>query len=200
MRSAEETVVADVRTRRREQTQHEILQAAWRLAERDGIASLSLRELARDVGMQAPSLYTYFDSKAAIFDAMFAQGYRELDELYTDLLVDGDDVTGMLAAATERFVTFCMASVPRYQLLFTRVVPNWEPSPDAYATSVASYELMAARLARLGVTGQRALDLWTAVTAGLAAQQIANDPHGDRWSRLSSDAAQMFVDHLGRMQ
>lgn len=57
-----------VRVRRREQTRREILEAAWRLAGRDGVASLSLRDLAREVGMRAPSLYTYFDSKAAIYD------------------------------------------------------------------------------------------------------------------------------------
>jgi len=27
--------------------------------------------------MRAPSLYEYFDSKHAIYDAMFAQGYRQ---------------------------------------------------------------------------------------------------------------------------
>lgn len=148
--------------------------------------------------MRAPSLYTYFPSKAAIFDAMFAQGYAELDELYADLRIDPGDALGTLTRATVRFVEFCQASIPRYQLLFTRMVPDWSPSPEAYAASVASYERMVERLAPLGITGGHALDLWTAVTAGLAAQQLANDPNGDRWRRLSRDAAQMFLDHLGR--
>lgn len=193
-------VVLDVRTRRRAQTRREIVDAAWQLAEERGIATLSLRDLAAAVGMRAPSLYTYFDSKAAIFDAMFTQGYRELDALYDDLDIDPDDPAGTLTAAIVRFLRFCQASVPRYQLLFTRVVADWQPSPEAYAVSVASYEQMVGRLAEIGVAGGRAVDLWTAMTAGMAAQQLANDPDGHRWERLSRDAVEMFLEHLRRTQ
>lgn len=192
------TEVLDVRARRREQTRSEILEVAWRLAEREGIASLSLRELAAEVGMRAPSLYTYFDSKGAIFDAMFAQGFRELDEHYARLQIQADDLAGTLSTAAEAFVEFCQASIPRYQLLFTRVVADWQPSPEAYEVSVASYERMVAGLAAVGIKTQHDMDLWTALTAGLAAQQLANDPTGDRWARLSRDVAEMFLDHLGR--
>jgi AcrR family transcriptional regulator len=46
------------------------LEAAWQQVRAGGLASLSLRDLARSVGMQPPSLYSYFESKNAIFDAM----------------------------------------------------------------------------------------------------------------------------------
>jgi AcrR family transcriptional regulator len=130
-----------VRERRRQQTRAEILEAAWRLAERDGIAGLSLRELAGEVGMRAPSLYTYFDSKAAIYDAMFAQGYRELDAMQAQVEIDPDDPVGTLERSAEAFVDFCCASVARFQLMFTRAVPGWEPSPKrtrAPSTSMTS--------------------------------------------------------------
>jgi AcrR family transcriptional regulator len=192
------TATTDVRTRRREQTRREILDAAWRLAERDGIAGLSLRDLAREVGMQAPSLYTYFDSKAAIYDEMFATGYRELDETVDGLPVDADDPLGTLEAHIAAFIDFCGASVPRYQLLFTRAVPDWEPSADAYAVSVASYGRMTEQLAELGITDARGMDLLSALTSGLASQQLANDPGGRRWRDLSRDAAAMFLTHVRR--
>ncbi len=194
------TSVPDVRTRRREQTRHEILDAAWRLAERDGIAGLSLRDLAREVGMRAPSLYTYFDSKAAIYDAMFAEGYRQLEAETAHVVADPDDPVGTLAVMFAAFLDFCNASIARYQLMFTRAIPDWEPSPDAYAVSIAAYERGVEQLAELGIEGQRAMDLWTAVAAGLAAQQLANDPGGDRWIRLVPDAAEMFVEHLRKTQ
>ena len=185
-----------VRERRRHQTRSEILEAAWRLAERDGIAGLSMRDLAGEVGMRAPSLYTYFDSKAAIYDAMFAQGYRELDAMEGDLELDADDLVGTLAASIEGFVDFCGASVARFQLMFTRAVPGWEPSPEAYAVSVASSERSVEELARLGIEQPRHFDLMTALFSGLASQQLANDPGGDRWRRLSREAAQMYVAHV----
>jgi AcrR family transcriptional regulator len=172
------------------------LEAAWRLAERDGIAGLSLRELAGEVGMRAPSLYTYFDSKAAIYDAMFAQGYRELDAMQADLALDPDDPVGTLERSIEAFVDFCGASVARFQLMFTRAVPGWEPSPEAYAVSVASYERSIDDLGQLGVEEPRHLDLMTALFSGLASQQVANDPGGDRWRRLSREAVEMYVTHV----
>ncbi len=185
-----------VRERRRQQTRAEILEAAWRLAERDGIAGLSLRELAGEVGMRAPSLYTYFDSKAAIYDAMFAQGYRELDAVGTDLELDPGDAVGTLERSLEAFVDFCCASVARFQLMFTAAVPGWEPSPEAYAASVASYERSVEGLARLGIEDPRHFDLLTGLYSGLASQQLANDPGGDRWRRLSREAAEMYVTHV----
>lgn len=129
---------------------------------------------------------------------MFAEGYRQLDELCADLAIDAEDPAQTLTAATVRFLEFCKASIPRYQLMFTRVVPDWEPSLQAYAASRASYDHMVERLAAGGIQGQHAMDLWTALTAGLAAQQLANDPTGDRWVRLSGDVAEMFIDHLRR--
>src|SRR5947208_4483704 len=68
----------DRRAERREATRAEILDAAWELVRAEGLATLSLRELAAKVGMRAPSLYSYFDSKHAIYDAMFAEGNLEL--------------------------------------------------------------------------------------------------------------------------
>lgn len=194
--------VADRRDRRHGETRREILAAAWVLAEQQGIAGVSLREVAARVGMRAPSLYTYFDSKAAIYDAMFAEGYAAMDadlERLRDEL-DPADRVGALATLLEGFIAFCQASVPRYQLMFTRVLPDWEPSPAAYASSETSYRRMLDGLAALGMTDPATIDLWTAISAGLAAQQVANDLAGDRWRRLSRDAAEMAVAHLERRQ
>ena len=57
-----------------------IVAAAWDLARTHGIGGVSLHALAREVGMRQPSLYEYFDSKHALYDAMFADGNRQLLE------------------------------------------------------------------------------------------------------------------------
>ncbi len=188
------------RERAREDTRDDIVAAAWRLAERDGLAGLSLRDLAAEVGMRAPSLYTYFGSKDAIYDAMFTRGYDALDAELTEALAEaaGRDTADALTHTITRWLAFCQASVPRYQLLFTNTLPGWTPSAEAYAASQRSYAQMAEALAGFGVEGQRTLDLYTALTAGLAAQQLANDPGGDRWTQLIPEAMAMFVTHLER--
>ena len=58
----------------------EILDAAWETARRDSLAGLTLREVAERVGMQPPSLYSHFASKNAIYDAMFEQAWRTVND------------------------------------------------------------------------------------------------------------------------
>src|SRR4051794_34336603 len=41
-----------------------------------GVGGLSLGEVARRMGMRTPSLYVYFDAKNAVYDAVFARGWR----------------------------------------------------------------------------------------------------------------------------
>ena len=70
--------IRDRRAERREATKAEIIDVAWELVRAEGLAALNLRDLAAKVGMRPPSLYSYFDSKHAIYDAMFLQGNQEL--------------------------------------------------------------------------------------------------------------------------
>jgi AcrR family transcriptional regulator len=184
----------DRRAERKEATKSEILDAAWAQVRADGLAALSLRDLARTVGMQAPSLYSYFDSKHAIYDAMFAQSAREFVEAEpTDELVDPREGLKQLVRF---FVGFCAADAARYQLLFQRTIPGFEPSAKSFAISEASLERLGRRMEACGILEPDAVDLFTAIGTGLADQQIANDPGGDRWIRLIDDAVEMFYDHM----
>jgi len=145
--------------------------------------------------MQAPSLYSYFDSKHAIYDAMFAQGAQEFLELERALPVTGNELRD-LQSGTRLFVTFCTADPARYQLLFQRTIPGFEPSPESYAISVEALQIVRDRLNEAGLTDPRDLDLLTAIGAGLSAQQVSNDPGGDRWTRLVDEAIEMFFEHV----
>jgi hypothetical protein len=71
-------VVVSKVAQRREAKITSIVEAAWSLARERGIQLVSLRDLAEEVGMQQPSLYAYFDSKNALYDAMFADGNWEV--------------------------------------------------------------------------------------------------------------------------
>ena len=91
------------------------------------------------------------------------------------------------------FVDFCTGDPVRYQLLFQRTIPDFTPSSESYAVAVNVYEQMRDQMATIGVSDEATLDMWTAVVAGLAAQQISNDPGGDRWTRLVDRAVDMLL-------
>jgi len=183
---------------RRAQTVREILDAAWQLAAQSGLDALSLREIAARVGMQAPSLYSYFPSKAAILDALFEDGNSRLG----DVLASVHEALPANAAPRRRLVElltawigFCQADQARYRLMFTSALPGWQPSESAYRSSLDNYQRLSDYLALAGVTDPGDLDLCTALSAGLVAQQMANDPHGDRWSRRVGEVVDMFLLH-----
>ena len=186
--------IADRRTRQREATRTEILDAALELSRTQGLAGISMRDLAARVGMRQPSLYTYFASKSAIYDALFARSWRELGER----LVEPDrglDARAALRAGARAFVDFCVEEPPRFQLMCQRPVPGFEPSAEAYAPALEVHAAMQAELARRGITDPAAADIWTALITGLVNQQLANDPGGDRWTRLIDEVVEMFVRH-----
>jgi AcrR family transcriptional regulator len=194
--------IRDRRAERREATKAEILDAAWEIVRKVGLGALTLRDIAQRVGMRSPSLYVYFDSKHAVYDAMFAQGYAQFGEVMTSIPERGD-LRVVLRDVARRFLRFCSEDAARFQLLFQRTIPGFEPSPEAYAVSVELMEHTVDRFAGFGITDPKAIDLWTAVMSGLASQQLANDPGGRRWTRLVDETVDMYCEHLmrtGRIQ
>jgi AcrR family transcriptional regulator len=187
----------DWRAARRDAARATILAAAWQLVREDGLAALSLRELARRAGITTPTVYAYFESKNAIFDAMFGEGARAFAAV-AEQPFDTDDPRQRLLICTRRFVDFCVSDVPRYQLLFQHSVPGFVPSEESFAPAIRALDVARDQLALNGVRDPRHVDLWTALTTGLVDQQIANDPGGERWSRLIEDAIQMFLAHSKR--
>ena len=185
-------IAGDRRSRRREATKAEILDAAWELVREQGLAALSLREVGAKVGMRAPSLYQYFASKHAIYDAMFGQGARQaLEEVGAP--IDTRDTREAMRIAALRMFRFVTSDPARAQLLFQRTIPGFEPSPESYAPAIELLERSQARLKEYGITDPDALDLWTAMISGLTNQQIANDPGGTRWERLVDRAVDMYL-------
>ena len=184
----------DWREARRQSARATVLAAAWEMVRADGLAALSLRDLARHAGITTPTVYAYFDSKNDIFDAMFGEA-AESFAVSKAALVDKGDHHENLAADARSFVEFCVSDVARYQLLFQHSVPGFTPSPESYAPAVRALELTRGQLERYGVRDPRHIDVWTALLTGIVDQQISNDPGGDRWTRLVDDIVHMFLTH-----
>src|SRR3954454_6995321 len=116
---------------RREARVAGIVTCAWNLAREHGIAGVSLHALAREVGMRQPSLYEYFASKHALYDAMFAAGNRELLERL-DATRFPADPRAALKKGLKVFVEFALEDSARSELLFQRHIPGFEPTPESY--------------------------------------------------------------------
>jgi AcrR family transcriptional regulator len=180
------------REARRRSAREAIVAAAWELVRANGLAGLSIRDLAKQAGITTPTIYMYFDSKNAIYDAMFGMAATEFANSMTEPYVS-ESHRDVQAEGVRRFIEFCTADPARYQLLFQRAIPGFEPSAESYAPAMRALGAVRERLAASGVRDPRWLDLWTALTTGLVDQQISNDPGGTRWSDLVDDAVDMFL-------
>jgi AcrR family transcriptional regulator len=178
---------------RRDERIAEIVAVAWELAREEGVAGISLHELARRVGMRQPSLYSYFESKHALYDAMFADGNRRLLARLEALDLPDDPVAAG-KVNTRAFVQFSLDHPECHTLLFTRTIPGFEPSPASYTVAEQVLERSVALMHAAGVTDPGDVDCMIAMIAGILDAQLTNDPGGDRWVRHLDRLVDLFVD------
>ncbi len=192
---------ADVRpipskvAQRREAKVAAIVETAWRLARQHGIAGVSLHTLAREVGMRQPSLYAYFDSKLALYDAMFADGNQRLLRRLDGIELPRDPRAALKRLLAE-FVAFGLEDPARYELLFERHVPGFTPSPASYVLAEEVLGQVYQLMNEAGVTEQGDIDCIVAIVAGLMGAQLSNDPAGNRWIRHLNRLIDLFVDDV----
>ena len=182
---------------RREERIAAIVAAAWSLAQEHGIGGISLHALAREVGMRQPSLYSYFDSKNALYDAMFADGNRRLLERL-DTLELPEDPRAALKVFFHDFVEFALDDPERSNLMFARVIPGFEPSAESYAYAEEVLNQVITLMHRAGVDDPGDVDCIVAIVAGVMDAQLSNDPKGDRWIRHLNRLVDLYVDDAVR--
>jgi AcrR family transcriptional regulator len=173
----------------------QIVQTAWKLAREHGIAGVSLHALAREVGMRQPSLYAYFDSKLALYDAMFADGNRDLLERL-DVVKLPRHPRPALKRFLAEFVSFALEDAARYELLFERHVPGFTPSSTSYALAEDVLSQAHTLINDAGVIEQGDVDCMIAMVAGLMEAQMSNDPGGSRWIRHLNRLVDLYVNDV----
>ena len=208
-----EPVVPDRRQRRRQETIEEVLDHAVEIMAEQGVAGLSVGEVARRMGIRPPSLYVYFSSKNALYDALFERGARMiLDRFRAEveaLDVEGRSLAEVLLESAQSFVGWSIEHLAYTQLLFWRPVPGFTPSAEAYAPAVELVELSHRVFASLQQHGLIRADAdidhvhrdWTVLTAGVVSQQLSNGPGESlatgRFSAALPDLVAMFARHYG---
>jgi AcrR family transcriptional regulator len=152
------------RERVRDATTAEIKQTARRLLTRDGPDALTLRAIAREMGMTAPGLYRYFASHD---DLVIDVCHDLLDELTADLLaardtVSIDDPIGRLGATCRAFRRWALDHPREFELSFaTGVARQAAMTGDSQITGVAGPAAQEA-LSFGGVFLGLFVEIWTA--------------------------------------
>lgn len=172
------------RARRRQETLEEILDIAIDVMTEVGVNGLTLTEVARRLGVQTPSLYKYFPSIGAVYDALFRRGMAEHLEVQRQAMAGGKPGLDALTAGLEATGRWALKNQALAQLLFWRPVPSFEPSHEAMAPSeemVALQKQAIVDAVGAGQLGAEALKdgafMVSILIKGVLTQAMANEPH-----------------------
>jgi AcrR family transcriptional regulator len=171
------------RQRTREVTIQNILDAARAIMREEGVAALSMQELARRMDMRAPSLYNYFSGKMDIYDALFRLGFGLWDDTCTKAAAEADNFQDEIQKLVEGYMSFALENPELYQLCFERPVPGFVPSQQSLDLSFEilnrAYQRVESYRPELdkSLTNEQIVNLVIAVSHGLTAMQLSNEPH-----------------------
>jgi AcrR family transcriptional regulator len=115
------------RERVRALMRQDILDAARRLVQEEGIRGLTMRALGRAVGVTAPTLYDYFASKEAVLDALFVQGTQLLSHAFVEASAASRPGRDRLMANAIAYRQFALDHPDLYFLIFGRVDASYRP-------------------------------------------------------------------------
>jgi AcrR family transcriptional regulator len=116
------------RARAREQTMRDIVRIGRVHLATDGAAALSLRAVARDLGVVSSAVYRYVASRDELLTLLVVDGYDELGDAVDAALaaVDPADFAGRMAAVGRAVRAWGLAEPATYALLFGSPVPGYE--------------------------------------------------------------------------
>ena len=93
----------------------------------DGAAALSLRAIAREIGLVSSAVYRYVESRDEMLTLLVIDGYDELGDAVDEALdsVDVTDHAGRLTAIGRAVRAWALAEPATYALLFGSPVPGY---------------------------------------------------------------------------
>jgi AcrR family transcriptional regulator len=185
----------------KEARREDILRAARRLLERRGYSAFNVRDVARDAGVTAGTVYTYFTNKEELFAILYAERLDRLHDAIAPLAAE--------AKAEELFVAIADRYLEMYRV-FGRELDVWamargEEAPRGAEPLVAAaariMALVAAALHRLKLAPARrggirlALPLLWATVTGLCDQFTGKRHvlHASSWDEMTRFAARTLI-------
>jgi AcrR family transcriptional regulator len=162
-------------------THHErLVEATMRLLREEIPADLTVRRIATAAGTTTMALYTGFGSRDRLLDVVYARGFEQLGQQMAPSTEVADPAQAVVSLLGE-YRAFALANPGLYGLLFERVLPGFDPSPEVRSTALdTTFGLLAAQTERLlgedapqKASRRMAYTLW-ALTHGLVSLELSH--------------------------
>ncbi|MGH7910946.1 MAG: TetR/AcrR family transcriptional regulator [Candidatus Dormibacteraceae bacterium] len=191
------------RARYREQVRAEIRAHAWEQIGRAGATALSLKAIAKQMGMSAPALYRYFSSRDELLTELILGAYRDLAETMENVAEEegGTSPEQRLRRLGQALRGWAVADPQRYLLLYGTPVPGYAAPPEAtelaqrsLAPTVAA--LTASASASGGAARDPAIALRRAVVAWTRLHGVLSLELAGHFAGMDLDPEQLYADEI----
>lgn len=127
------------RARLRAETATEIKSIALRELAENGPGGISLRAIARDMGMTAGAIYSYFETRDALITALMIDIHNSLAdaELAAFSAAPADDPGAQLRAIAMAYRDWAVANTAEFQLIYGDPIPGYRMPADGPAREAA---------------------------------------------------------------
>ncbi|GAB2981374.1 TetR/AcrR family transcriptional regulator [Saccharothrix stipae] len=115
-----------------------LLERAGELLSTEGPVALSLRRLAADVNTSTTAVYSLFGGKAALLNAVYEEAFRRFGERIASVPQTDDPVEDLVQIGLA-YRESALADPQFYLVMFSKVVPNFEPSDETKEAAVETF-------------------------------------------------------------
>src|SRR5687767_6594578 len=116
-----------------------LLQAALRTIQREGVESVTLRGVGKDVGVSRSALYRHFADKSALLRAVAREGFRMLRATLVDAWERGGKGRPGFEAMGEAYVRFAVENPSHYRVMFGASILGTAADPELEREGAAAF-------------------------------------------------------------
>ena len=180
-----------------------LLDRAWESIDAGGVDALSLRQLARDVGVSHGASARHFSDRTALLDAVAVAGFTRMNEALAAAVEQAAPFGERLRAAGLAYIGFAVAHPAILEVMY-KAKHQFDASGELRERSRASMSMVVAFVAAAQAAGEiptgdaerRALVIFASVH-GVAALATADLLDGVPWQDAAEATIEVILGSLG---
>jgi AcrR family transcriptional regulator len=152
--------------------QSAIKETAWKQIAEYGTSSLSLRAIARDLGITAPAIYNYFPRRDDLVTALIIDAYTSFGDSQIEArdALPLEDIIGRFIAIGVAYRQWALLYPQRYQLIFGTPIPGYQPPLEqVYPSGARSMSALVSVVEALRVKGRLKVENFPQIKPGFEA-------------------------------
>lgn len=182
-----------------EQTRAALLRTAEVLLADEGMDAISVRRVAREVGISTRAIYSVFGDKDGLLHALYRQSFRSLVDTIASVPEEKDPGSGLVRLGVDGFRRYALDHPNLFRLVFEQSIAAARRSPEDYAVALDALDRLRSRVQRCadaGMIPQDSIDVvasaFHALCQGLASMELSDRlplPRGSADPRVVWDQA-----------